>query len=462
MSSLASALSYLDGLTAECVAAARAEAVELTDDLLLEHEGQLAHAARAIELAAAMLASEIGRRSRPELGYQGLAQKRGSRTPEALVQAITGASAPAARRLVRVGTMVSELTAHDADSSLPMTQPWLAPVLRAVQAGVLSAEAVEPIRAGLGIPTDSVTLDALTDAARQLVAEAATATTEVLAARARELRDRLDFEGVAAREEELRARRYLRMYAQADGMTRLVGLLDPESAAIVKNTIDAATSPRRGGPRFVDADDAARAAEIVADARTTEQIALDTLVELFDVAMRASDSPILGARRADVRVLVTQQDLDKRTGHGFIEGQTAAVSIATVERHACDGGLVPIMFDDDGRAMNLGRSHRFHTSQQRTVIAARDGGCINPGCDRPASWCEVHHIQEFSRGGRTDLADGVLLCRHHHMLMHNNGWHIDRRGSLYWLIPPAEIDPQRRPIELRTKSPAARRLFATV
>src|SRR3712207_7604787 len=68
-------------------------------------------------------------------------------------------------------------------------------------------------------------------------------------------------------------------------------------------------------------------------------------------------------------------------------------------------------------------------------ICVRDGGCLWPGCDRPPAWCEAHHINQWKRDhGRTDIADGVLLCKHHHLLLHNNGWDIVREGGTYTLI----------------------------
>jgi hypothetical protein len=325
--------------------------------------------------------------------------------------------------------------------------PWLQPVIEAVAAGHLSAEAVVAIETGLGRPSDHVPASALRDAAVTLVT--LPLPVEQLAARARELRSALDSAGVALREAELRDRRYLRLTPQPDGMTRLTGLLDPESAAIVVSAHDAATSPRRGGPRFADPDEA-----LLSDPRTTEQIALDALVALVDIAVRTDALP---RRRPDVRVLVTQADLDRRAGVGYLEGQSAQVSIATVERHACDGGLIPILFTDSGESLNLGRSQRLHSARQRVAIATRDGGCLAPGCDRPPSWCEVHHIHEFGRGGSTGLADGVLLCRHHHMLVHNNRWRVDRRDGRYWFVPPPGVGSG--PMLLATKSAAVRRMM---
>lgn len=455
MSDLHPALASVASAVASLAREARSAVAVASDDALLEFQRQVAASARLLDQAAATAAAEIAFRSRRELGYDGLAQRRGARTPEGLVQQVTGTSVQSARRLVKVGTLVADLAAHDAAGST-LSEPWLEPALRRVTAGELSAEGLEVIRAGLGVPSDSVDTDALAAAAHALAVEATTVSLETLAARARELRDELDASGVAEREQQRRDARSLRLFPQLNGMTRLVGLLDPESAAVISSAIDAATSPRRGGPRFVDPTDAARAAALADDTRTTEQLALDTLVELVDVAVRAAGSTLLGVRRADVRVLVTQHDLDRRTGVAFIAGQKASVSIDTVERYACDGGLLPILFDRDGAALNLGRAQRLHDARQRAVIAARDGGCIAPGCDRPPAWCEVHHIVEFGRGGETSVEDGVLLCRHHHMLMHNNGWRIQRTGHEYWLVPPPEVGP---PVLLRTKSPAVRRML---
>ena len=457
MPDLQSALAVLATAAADCVEATPA-ASAVSDDALIAFQRELAASTRLLESAAASLAAEIAHRSRRELGYEGLAQKRGVRTAEALVQTITGASSATARRLVRVGTLV----AHNAGRYEPPAEPWLSDVLAAAGRGTLSGEAVDAIRTGLGAPTETISTDVLADAARGLLAQAAQVTIEKLAALARESRDDLDAAGVAAREQELRERRYLRLFSQADGMTRIVGLLDPESAAVVAAAVDAATSPRRGGPRFVDDDEVTRAQRIVNDERTTEQLALDALVELIDVATRGESAHIVGARRPEVKVLVTQSDLTKGVGVGRIEGQTSAISIPSVERLGCDGGMVPILFRRDGAALDLGRRERRHSGPQRTVIAARDGGCLAPGCDRPPSWCEVHHIVPWSHGGKTSVDDGVLLCRHHHMLMHNKGWEIRRTGSQYWLYPPPGVsgDPASSdPVLLLSKSVLSQRLL---
>lgn len=190
-------------------------------------------------------------------------------------------------------------------------------------------------------------------------------------------------------------------------MTRLSGLLDPESAAIVTATFDAVTSPRRGGPRFVDSDLAARAEQIITDERTTEQLVLDAFVELIRIGTAADANVVFGAKRPGVKLLVTDKDLRERRGVGFIEGHTEPVSIATIERHACTTGVVPVIFDSDAEILNLGREQRLFTSRQAIAIAARDGGCQFGDCDRPPSWCETHHIDHWpeTTARRTQTAE---------------------------------------------------------
>jgi hypothetical protein len=47
--------------------------------------------------------------------------------------------------------------------------------------------------------------------------------------------------------------------------------------------------------------------------------------------------------------------------------------------------------------------------------------------------CEAHHIVRWRDGGRTDVADGVLLCRRHHLLLHDHGGQIVREGTDYFM-----------------------------
>jgi hypothetical protein len=436
----------------------------LSDESLLETQRLVAEVRRRADAAASVLAAEIAHRSRRELGYTGLATRLGARTPELLVARLAGTSAREAGALVRVGALAA-LPRVDAESGEAEADPmpWLVAVGTAVREGSLSVEAADAIRAGLGAPDESVSSESLATAVEGLVREASTLTVEQLAARAREVRAERDAAHVRDREEALRSARYLRLSPQSDGMTRLSGLLDPESAAVIVAAYDGATSPRRGGPRFVDPDEVSRADAIVQDQRSTDQIAVDALVELVRLGTAAAPSSLLGKNKPAVRLGVAERDLRLRVGSGRIEGQSQPISIETIERAICGSGMIPVAFDSDGQVVNVGRAQRCFTPRQRDGLAARDGGCRFPGCNRPPSWCEAHHINEwFRHEGRTDIADGFLLCRHHHLLVHNNDWQVRREGAGYFVVPPKSIDPAQRPIPAPSRSAMARRVLAAV
>jgi hypothetical protein len=402
---------------------------------------------RSAESVVAAFAGEIDRRSSREAGYDGLAASTGARGPEGLVSTLTGKSARDARDLVTVGRL------------LDAPPVWLGDVAAGVADGSVSVGAAAAIVTGLGEPSADLGADDLLDAAQTLVAEAGSLPPEKVAKRARELRDELDAAGVADREEALRQKRFLRLTPRPDGMTSIFGLLDPESAALVTDAIDCVTAPRRNGPRFLDDTERARADAIIKDPRSTEQLTLDALVEMVRIAGAADRGRVFGIRKPAVRVHVDAHDLEQREGAGHVEGQTSAVSIATVERLACADGYVPVIFHPGG-PIDVGLTQRLFTTRQRIALAAIWGGCAHPDCERPPSWCEAHHAIEWDNGGPTDIRNGVLLCRFHHMLTHNNGWTIrppDRAGQKWLMHPPPGRPGIHKPIELVSKNPLHRK-----
>ena len=416
----------------------------LSDAALLQLQRDLAEFRRRVDAWSASAAGQIAYRSRRELGHDGLAQRHGARTPELLVQKLAGTSARESHTMVRVGVLLAE----------PTTFPSVG---AGVSNGRLSLDAADAIRAGLSRVDASVPVELISAAAESLVNEAPEMSVEKLATRAREWAAELDDAHVQDRERALRDSRFLRLMPLADGMTRITGLLDPESAAVVVATFDAITSPRRGGPRFMDPAARDYIDRITADPRTTEQLAVDSFVELIRLGGAAAPE-IVGAQRPAVRVIVTDHDLARRAGYGHLEGQRTAVSIATVEQAICDRGTIPIHFDNTGQVVNLGHTQRLFTPRQKVGLAVRDGGCRFPNCGRPPSWCEAHHINEWRRDhGRTDVADGILLCKHHHLLLHDNGWRVTRDGADYSLVPPESLDPTRTPIPAPPRNRAVAR-----
>ena len=427
---------------------------ELTDAELQQRQREFAAARRVVDTGAALVAAEVARRSTRELGYSGLAQRASMRSAEQLIAHIAGITLAEAGAMVRVGTLL-----HADESPSSDHQPgWLQSLAQAVSEGQLSVVAADAIRAGIGKPSSTVSADALAEVLAKLLPLAPSLSVHRLGAHARALRDSVDHAGVAEREEQLRERRYLRLHMQSDGMTRLIGLLDPESAALVSDAFDLVTSPRRGGPRFVDPDAAKRAKAIMADPRTTDQLLHDAFVEIVRIAGAADTGRIYTQRRPAVNVHVDRAEFEEGVGVAHLEGQTIGVTMATARRLACSGGAVPILFDGE-KSIDVGRTQRTYTDRQRIALAARDGGCRFTGCDRPPSWCEAHHADEWVRDqGETSLDNGILLCRFHHLMVHNQGWRIEKRAETYVALPPPERGGPELP--LPTRNPVRARRFA--
>jgi hypothetical protein len=78
--------------------------------------------------------------------------------------------------------------------------------------------------------------------------------------------------------------------------------------------------------------------------------------------------------------------------------------------------------DHDGTVLSLGRSHRHSSPALRKALALRDGGCVFPGCHTPPAWCDAHHVIPWQAGGATEPANLLLLCRHHHQVLHRQRW----------------------------------------
>ena len=103
------------------------------------------------------------------------------------------------------------------------------------------------------------------------------------------------------------------------------------------------------------------------------------------------------------------------------------------------------MLGSAGQPLDIGRATRIVPQGLRRALILRDEGCAFPGCDRPPMWCDAHHIDHWADGGPTSLCNLALLCVHHHDRVHKDGWTIKMIDGRPWFIPPAWLDPERRP-----------------
>jgi uncharacterized protein DUF222/HNH endonuclease len=158
----------------------------------------------------------------------------------------------------------------------------------------------------------------------------------------------------------------------------------------------------------------------------------------------AASVPETGGRKPQLTVLISLDDLETRARTAMLDfgGLLAPEALRML---ACDAAVVPIVMNGASQPLDVGRATRVIPDGLRRAVTARDRGCAHPGCHRPVSWTEIHHILEWENGGHTTLDNLVMLCRVHHRLIHHSGWIVRIRDGLPEFIPPKWIDPQQKP-----------------
>jgi hypothetical protein len=270
---------------------------------------------------------------------------------------------------------------------------------------------------------------------------------------------------LAAQEARAVARRRLSFSRYGDGSTGFSGCLADAEAALVRSALDPLSTPRP-------------AADDEPDPRTSVQRNADALVELAHRVLDTGMLPDSGGQATQVVVTIEERAVgclgsgDRRSGEegddGVSAGPTArgrlddgtVLSDASTSWLTCDAELIWAIKNTAGLVTKLGRTRRYFTGAARRAVMLRDAGhCAFPGCERPASWCHVHHVRPWKDGGSTDPDNGVLLCGWHHRLVHHTDtWTViaDTDGQPSF-IPPPWVDPERRPRRNRRAPPAPAR-----
>ena len=164
----------------------------------------------------------------------------------------------------------------------------------------------------------------------------------------------------------------------------------------------------------------------------------DALVQMAKAAL-AGDAK--GGSSADHYQVVIHVDADALGGNDAI-GQSN-LPIESVRRLCCDSSVVSVV-ERDGEPLNVGRKQRIVPKAIRRAIDARDRSCTFPGCSHD-QWIDAHHIHHWADGGETSVDNLLLLCSHHHRLVHEGGFTVERTrdGSVYFARPDG------RPVESR-------------
>ena len=395
---------------------------------------------RGLDAIRVRLAGELAAQSAAHLGADGIARRAGHSTPASFLAELWQISVAEASRLCDVGVAVRPRLALDG-SLLPARYPTVGAAVESLALGVDSAAVI--VRE-LDQAAPYCSADARAAGERLLVEHAPGLTVRQVQGLARQVRDRLDEDGAEPRDQIRRQRRSLKLIPQSDGMVRLVWDMPPETAGLVRAGIDVLVGEQLRAARDQVPSSLADTGMADIDDRTLPQRRADAAEELLRHAI-SCDRP--GGDRPVVTMVVrmTLDHLLDGLGAARIDGIEAGISATTARILAAEANIIPAVLGGTGEILDLGRARRLFSSAQRQALAEQYGGCAFPGCGHPPSYTEAHHLQWWSRGGPTDLSNGIPLCSFHHHRIHDDGWEIDVRDRVPYFIPPPWNDPDRTP-----------------
>ncbi len=215
-------------------------------------------------------------------------------------------------------------------------------------------------------------------------------------------------------DERVRSRSRLHASVTFMGMVRIDGDLDPETGESVLTALGAVldAEARTGGK----------------DERTPAQRRADALGEVCRQWLDRQDRPVVAGERPHLTLTVDAGVLaagDARSAHpagSHCElDHIGPVAAETARRISCDASVMRVVMDGRSEPLDVGRRTPVIPPPMRRAVIVRDGTCRFPGCDRPHTWCDAHHIVHWADGGPTAAANLLLLCRRHHRLVHERG-----------------------------------------
>jgi len=435
--------------------------VSLSDEELCAMTALTEDVGRLVDATRLATAAEIEERSRFELGSAGLSYRLGHRRSSHLVEQLTRVSQAEAARRVRVGSALRPRLGLGGEV-LPAEFPHVA---AAVAEGSVGVDAAAVVTRCLAQASHVAAPDDLEAAELGLVDEATRQPADNVGVMARQWREALDPDGALSREEKLRLKEKFVLGREKDGMLPFHGVATGSRAAELRSLL-APTMDPDPAPRFLSEEDLAlgtethtdddgEAVSVFHDPRTRDQRNFDIFMGILRAGIRSESQ----RATANVLAVVTLDDLENNRGIGWIDGIDEPVSAASISEIVCDSGFRKVILTEDGEVLVLGRLERCFTYFQKLALAARDGGCVWPGCKEPPSRCHAHHVVEWAKGGLTDVDNGVLLCAAHHHMLHNSEFAMKMIDGLPHLRAPRWLDPTQDWVRVgksRLKRPPAR------
>ena len=223
-----------------------------------------------------------------------------------------------------------------------------------------------------------------------------------------------------------------------DGSVIIRGRLPAEQGALVMKALELAMDRAGNVPDEVTAEPSGR--------EPFHARRADALAGIAETYLNSEPGDNATADRYQVVLHVTAETLDsvqmasrEDADVSHLEGGPH-VTAETSRRIACDASIVRLHEDEGGEPLSIGRKSRAIPPAIRRALRARDDGCRFPGCTH-RSFLDGHHIEHWADGGETRLDNLVQLCRHHHRLVHEGGFHCgkDEQGKLQFRDPREQL-----------------------
>lgn len=218
-----------------------------------------------------------------------------------------------------------------------------------------------------------------------------------------------------------------------------------------------ARMPAEQGALIVKALEMAMEKDFVGDGESKDEpIAArraDALANIAETYMNNDESSGSTADRYQVVVHVTAEKSD-RTDCSDVTAEISQiedgphVTAETSRRICCDSTVIRLKEDENGEPFSIGRRSRSIPPALRRALRIRDGGCRFPGCTH-TRFVDGHHIVHWADNGETRLDNLILLCRHHHHLVHEGGFTCEKSkdGEIYFR------DQRQRPLPTFSELP---------
>ena len=269
---------------------------------------------------------------------------------------------------------------------------------------------------------------------QELVDRAKKEPVDVFARTAREHeQQKSEDDGLSKLEAQRRARKAGIKTDPTDGMMLLWGRFDPITGTRIKNLLTAKTNQlwREEDPK---------------ERPTTEQRMADAVAELLcrpggEKTGKKSRTP-----RTDL-LLIAHYDTGEQTIRDATLADGTPIPVALFKEMACQGKVVPAIFNTKGQPLWVGLGKRLATPAQRMALIARDRRCV--GCGADPAWCQAHHVIPWEADGPTDIDNMCLLCSRCHHLVHDERWQIRQTPTGERVLQPPSAR-HRPPLPLKT------------